>query len=283
MSDCKTYRSQIENAADAGGLSRETLAHVRTCRACADFWRQGVSLRRAVRELERVEAPADFEFRLRARIARHGGMRRENFFAGFYRIRNFAPLAAAVCFLTVSASLYFWHSRHAPMTAPTPKETNVASATTSTATGPTFVQDTPGRTVVQEAQSRAVIQGTTDASSIASTFNPVVVSPAVVRSQASGARQWRASAHRTKNATFGEDATVPTQSIASFGSAPVRSQLPLKISVGTSAEPLRVVLRDETGAARVVPMRTVSFGSQQLLARSGVQQRASASENEGVW
>jgi hypothetical protein len=51
----------------------------------------------------------------------------------------------------------------------------------------------------------------------------------------------------------------------------------------TPSEPMRMVLRDERGAGRVVPMRAVSFGAQELIARENVSRQASVAENEGVW
>ena len=50
-----------------------------------------------------------------------------------------------------------------------------------------------------------------------------------------------------------------------------------------SAEPLRVILRDERGAERVVPMRGVSFGSQDFLARGASGRPSVAAEVGGVW
>jgi hypothetical protein len=53
------------------------------------------------------------------------------------------------------------------------------------------------------------------------------------------------------------------------------------IQLGTSAGTLRVVLRDERGT--LVPMRTVSFGSQEPLSRETASRRANAKDDEGVW
>jgi hypothetical protein len=68
-----------------------------------------------------------------------------------------------------------------------------------------------------------------------------------------------------------------------LNSAPVITARTWKISVGTNAEPLRMIVRDEHGAERVVPMRTVSFGSQELIAREGARQRTAVADDEGVW
>ena len=55
------------------------------------------------------------------------------------------------------------------------------------------------------------------------------------------------------------------------------------IHLKASSEPLRVILRDERGAGRVVPMRSVSFGSQDFLARGAATRPPVAVEAGGVW
>jgi len=51
----------------------------------------------------------------------------------------------------------------------------------------------------------------------------------------------------------------------------------------TSADPLRLILRDERGAERVVPLRSVSFGSQDFLSRGAAPKQPGAVEVGGVW
>jgi hypothetical protein len=53
------------------------------------------------------------------------------------------------------------------------------------------------------------------------------------------------------------------------------------IQLGTSAGTLRVVLRDERGT--LVPMRSVSFGSQEPLSRQAASSRLTSKDEEGVW
>src|SRR5256714_4810084 len=109
MTDCKAYRSEIEESAN--GLSDAARAHASSCSACGEFQRGHDSLRRLVGGLERVEAPADFEFRLRARIAARRGTRGGRPFAGRRNLYGFGAVTAALCFLAVSASLYFWQGQ----------------------------------------------------------------------------------------------------------------------------------------------------------------------------
>jgi hypothetical protein len=44
-----------------------------------------------------------------------------------------------------------------------------------------------------------------------------------------------------------------------------------------------VILRDESGAERVVPMRSVSFGSQDFVSRGAAPKSSVVTEVGGVW
>src|SRR5829696_4267627 len=107
MSECKVYRREIGGAADGGRVSTGARAHAAACRACGDELRVRESLRVLVGGLGKVEAPADFEFRLRARMAasKAGGGR--GHFGGARWLYGFVTVAVAACFVVVSATLYF--------------------------------------------------------------------------------------------------------------------------------------------------------------------------------
>ncbi|HEX8189157.1 MAG TPA: hypothetical protein VF586_12450, partial [Pyrinomonadaceae bacterium] len=117
MSECKAYRREIDGAADGRPLSAGARDHAAVCGACRDGLRERERLRALVVGLGKVEAPADFEFRLRARMAASkidGGHGR---FSGARWLYGFAPVAVAACFVVVSATLYF---RQAARTTPAP-------------------------------------------------------------------------------------------------------------------------------------------------------------------
>jgi hypothetical protein len=58
---------------------------------------------------------------------------------------------------------------------------------------------------------------------------------------------------------------------------------PVAVPVSMSAQPLKVVLRDEHGESRVVSIKPVSFGAQNLVGQATRQTRASLASSEGVW
>jgi hypothetical protein len=258
MSDCKAYREEIEELAGVGRLSLEARAHVNACAPCHALEQERASLRSLVRELEKVEVPADFEFRLRARMASSRGGGRRNPFRPVY---GFAALAAAALFLFVSASLYVTQERL--------KKLGAGRQEVLTAEGSGDGSKPRQR---EDEVARATGANTTvDAGR--TTTAPQGVRPKMKTRAASSAHERGIALRETASQTNAKRSLT-------FA---VRSAPTLTIQLGTNAQPLRVVLKEEGGQARVVPMRSVSFGSQELIAREGPGRRASSADKEGVW
>ena len=68
--DCKSIRTKLDEADLRQELSADTLTHLRACRDCNEFYVSELKLRQLISTLPAVEAPADFDFRLRGRINR---------------------------------------------------------------------------------------------------------------------------------------------------------------------------------------------------------------------
>jgi hypothetical protein len=278
MAECKAYLQQLGEAVEGGVLSRDARAHVESCGACGEYLRERESLRRLVGGLRKVEAPADFEFRLRARMAASKSVERRGPFPGLRSLYSFAPVAAAACFLIISASLYL---RQAPQTSPVAvpggdaveRAQNAVSVQSPTPPRPTIIEETaPTSTQVSPA------------------FTHVGdVSPGTIAARApSSAVKARGVVRRVREASAGLEesrraASASNSLTADLNSAPVITGRTWRIPVGVPAEPLRVILRDSHGAEQVVSMRTVSFGSQELIAREGARRQTAAAEDEGVW
>lgn len=263
MSDCKAYRHEIVEAGDGGALSRGASAHAASCRACGEELRGREALRALVRGLNKVEAPADFEYRLRARMGAGGVGGRRTPLRGLRLIFAFAPVAAAACFLVVSTALYL----------------RQAAKTTPAEAPPAVVSAPPSRNADAVADRAATATGATgEVRELKQTGErPLVVAsaPSVHKSRPAVHRS-RAASQPAREVADGSQRSETL----SLTAARVISGSGMTIALKT---PLRVVLRDESGAGRVVPMRAVSFGSQELLARESVSRQASAAENEGVW
>ena len=101
--ECRVTRQQIDELEIGERPSERATAHLSLCAGCRDFRAERNELRQLVGSLEPVVAPADFEMRLRARIAREQTpSRQEPFFA---RLIRTPALAAAALFVMVGGTL----------------------------------------------------------------------------------------------------------------------------------------------------------------------------------
>jgi hypothetical protein len=270
MSDCKAYRHEIVEAFDDGVMSRGARAHAEACPACGDERRGRENLRALVRSLDKVEAPSDFEYRLRARMAASGAPGRRVPPRGLRLVYAFAPVAAAACFLVVSTALYL---RQAGRTSPAQAPVVAASGAARDA-GAGEAAANSAAVAVEEARRTGV--RSTESESKTMTL-PVRTS---VQRTRGASRPSREVAARFEGRAAGLQRNT---TVASVIGAQVITGRGVPFPLKTPGEPMRMILRDERGAGRVVPMRAVSFGSQELIAREGVSRRAPAAENEGVW
>jgi hypothetical protein len=266
MFECKAYQREIDEAADGGRVSTGARVHASSCRACGDELRERERLRALVGGLGKVEAPADFEFRLRARMAASKVGRGHGRYAGARWLYGFAPVAVAVCFVIVSATLYFRQTARTTMddaraVAAMPEKKVEAGR------APSIINEQRGPGDSTDAGGQVVQVNLNDVASSKSHKS--------VRVWNGRVRQPREVASRGER---NEDVAQNT-SIISVTRARVITPIPLK----TSAEPLMVILRDERGAERVVPMRSVSFGSQDFLSRGAAPRPSAVAEVGGVW
>jgi hypothetical protein len=89
--NCSSIRREIEEANLDARLTREAGEHLSKCVDCRRFRDDQQRLRGLMAELETVSAPADFDFRLRARLAREKPVN------GFRRLLlNTRPITAAL-------------------------------------------------------------------------------------------------------------------------------------------------------------------------------------------
>jgi len=283
MSDCKVFRTEIEEAAEGGALGPRAAAHVESCAACGEELRGREALRGLVRGLGRVEAPADFEYRLRARMARSkpGGGHRA--FGGLFPVSGLAWAAVAVCVLSVTAAVYLRQTSPAKQNAPSAVESaGIPQASASP-------KATQSNNVVQTATQRnEQADGRQTAAVVASKPSDLTQRASNVKRAASQPRDRELAAREPKGepaqggsvdmAVRGARIQLPFMSSANGGALRAQAQ---GIRLGTTAGTLRVALRDERGV--LVPMRSVSFGSQEPLSRQTAGVRAVTQDEEGVW
>lgn len=68
--NCKQIRRELDELMLGEAWSASATEHLRECAECREFHVQQTKLRKIVGSLGTVEAPADFDFRLRARLAK---------------------------------------------------------------------------------------------------------------------------------------------------------------------------------------------------------------------
>jgi len=248
-------------------MSTGARAHAAHCRACGEALGERERLRALVGGLGRVEAPADFEFRLRARMAAAKSDAERGRFSGARWFYGFAPVAVAACFVVVSATLYFRQASRATKT-----EAPVV-ATAAPARNP---EPAPVSSDNNEQRESALTEGAgRPAVKVSQTEVASVVTHKPVHRVSSRVTRAREAASK------GESRTGSTQNTADF--VVTGAQVLRPIQVKASAEPLRVILTDERGAERVVPMRSVSFGSQDFLSPGAATRPATNAKVGGVW
>src|SRR5712664_1917322 len=93
--ECRATRQEIDEG--GGRLSAQALRHVASCARCLAFQNESARLRELLTSLEPVTAPADFDLRLRARIAAQTEkLGPRSFFCGFARSTPAFAVAALV-------------------------------------------------------------------------------------------------------------------------------------------------------------------------------------------
>jgi len=272
--NCQKCKIEIEETdLRCESLSRAAEVHVAACADCRVFGAERLALRRLVGGLEKVSAPADFDFRMRARMVAERGNHapRAKWF-------NFSPAAlswplAACLALVISAALYFQTRR--PETPASPQAEQVSAATVASPP-PSVVE--AGRQSDQAVNNKIRPEATVATS---------IISPAPVRRRSAPQRlAVRAGGGRVSaqvEESTSASLTGATPRFAVSGAARSESAL-IPVPLGAPEGQLKVLLRDTSGGARMISVDSVSFGSRDVMGRPGATYaRASLSSNQGVW
>lgn len=285
--NCRKCKIEIEDRdLRRESLSDEAAAHVAACANCRVFGEERLALRRLVGGLEKVSAPADFDFRMRARMAAgrsEGASRAARF--------NFSPAAlswplAGCLALVVSASLYFQPQR--PESSPAPTAIEQERAATST--------PSPRIPVAEAALQSAPARGNETARgdrAPGETRQSVEAAAAVSKNSLAQRRRVEPVRLAGRAIVGSEPVRVEdSTSVGLLGSTPhfaanvaARGEGALiPVHLDAPEGQLKVLLRDTSGGARTISVDSVSFGSRDVIGRPGATYtRASLNSNQGVW
>jgi hypothetical protein len=258
--DCRNVRREIEEAASGDLLSSSANDHLKNCAQCGTFREERLKLREMLSGLGAVEAPGDFDFRLRARLAneRRGGgqpfvMRNLTF--------GFRSAAVATILLLIGSALLFVNLRTSP------NASLSADATKSSSTGIDQSPNAGQKGSATNPITAVEIAPKTDPSVVVG-FSPDKPKNVTTKPQAGFRRAEVASARAT-------DPKVRLKTL-DMGATEARVLRPGEVTavtgstvfpIGTSFQSLKVSLDDGRGSSRTISLPSVSFGSQRVLAQ----------------
>lgn len=230
---CEPVRRELEELMLSDDFSAATAGHLQTCSDCRDFQWQQTRLRQIVGSLGTVNAPADFDFRLRARLA--ADSEAPNFRFWTFTVKVLATAAVLVVFGV--GTVVVWQRSHEPL--------------------PPAVAVTPPQ--VEEPVRRE--EGNRHASSSANGREtiPVVAHDETSQSRKSNRRVASIPKRTVSSIDFSsERANVVSNTRPAVNNAPV-------FPIEASLQSVKISLDDGRGNARTVSFPTVSFGSQRVL------------------
>ena len=249
---CEPVRRELEELTLNEAFSGATAEHLRGCVECREFQRQQTRLRQIVGSLGTVNAPADFDFRLRARLA--ADSQRSTFRS--FAVKGFATAAVLVVFGVGVAVVWQRSARQeavaeAPQTLQTQPEQHVAVTPVS-----------PPQATAPQVTAPEVTPPPQPTATLAANHEPKqkVERPFVIKPK------------RTLTAIdfSSQRASVVSNTRPAYNNEPV-------FPIDASLQSLKVSLDDGRGNARTISFPTVSFGSQRVLTN------ANQFAPKGVW
>lgn len=286
--DCKAFRKEFEELETGELLGAMAQRHVDSCASCRTFQVERLSLGQLIKSLGTIDAPPDFDFRLRARLAAANSagsksLNRARFAPGLKAISVAASFA-----LLIAAAVIFKQSQPAPVNAP-PVSQNPAVAKESAVQPHLPVNNSepvnnnePLSVAAQGGQSNGIESGTAASQSGVSSQprNKVERVAQAKHTRSAVPLKTERSPVNSNDLTFGGNAPVitPARPFATRGANNAEAAASLPIS----SQPLRVLLHDRRGAMRSVSLERVIFGSQDFL-EGNARRRPLTSDLEGVW
>jgi len=230
--NCKLVRRELDELMLGEAWSAAATEHLRECAECREFHVQQTKLRQIVGSLGTVEAPADFDFRLRARLANGAGSA-PPFYWAFAR-RALAVAAMVIIFATGAVVVRNVMKQ---------MENNGEVAQQPQVQQPVKPAE-PSPVVKEEKKPEPVVAG---------------VTPATIRKI-------------RPTQTDYKKRPLSSVAISSIGATVIKGTEPAGVSaafpIDASAQSFTVSLEDGRGNAKTISVPTVSFGSQRIVQSS---------------
>lgn len=233
--DCRAMRREIDQSELGQRLSEQAEMHLASCGACARFRAERSHLRELVGSLAPVAAPADFDVRLRARIARENATRSRQPF--FFRFAMSTPGIAVAALVVMLVASVVWFSQRTPIQS---SNTTTASRGTLPAVpkNPVVAPDNGNNSATEPVVATAI-----------PTDNPKPSNPP---------RQ-----NPTKAPVFNASRTSDFNS-SQAQSIRMAQDRAGEVSLTAPVNPMVISVRDSHGVTRRIMLPPVSFGSQRM-------------------
>lgn len=264
--NCRKVLREIEEAAPGELLSSSVKDHMRNCAACEKVSREQSRLQQIVSSLGTVEAPGDFDFRLRARLAGEKPGSANAFSALSIGRLSFGLPSAAVAAMLLLVGLAFVF---VSLKSESPKAVAVAPGQTSES-APSKETTKPGATDVTAKAGQNQPTGALGSDSVSSGTGRTPVkrqSPRIEMASLGGKHGGGVLDSSSKGAPV---LTPDNQLVGTYPTA--------AFSIDTSYQSLKVSVDNGRGASRTISLPTVSFGSNQSLSQDGA-----LAANRGAW
>ena len=267
--NCRNVRREIEEAAPGDLLSSSVNDHLTNCVACKTLSRDQAKLQRIVSSLGTIEAPGDFDFRLRARLAgeKPGSVRPFSMFHLSFGLRS---AAVATMLLLVASAFVFVSLRshsNSPLAADASKTGPIEKGTGSGQ--PTDVVKTSAP------ESTANPNGNQPGVTVAGVKSPNSSdhSPGKRRN---GPRQTELASLRDKNVPGIRDSSSTQAPVLKRYDQVVETYPTSAFPIDAAYQSLKVSVDNGRGTSRTISLPSVSFGSKQSLSQNGPPLVASA-------
>src|ERR1041384_3400966 len=240
--ECRDMRRQIDQSELGQRLSEQVESHLIGCASCAAFRAERTRLRELVGSLQPVTAPADFDMRLRARIAREQDQSSTQ--PSIFRLFMSTPAIAVAGLIVMIVGGLVWMNQHSGQ----PPATNASNQPAPpNPANPSVASTQPGakENQVASAEANAETNKGRDLS---------------IQDQKLAIAQRKNS---TRNSSM---ASAPQSSDFNTSRAPIfpMSDRAGEVSLTAPVKPMVVTVYDQKGGSRKILLPAVSFGAQRL-------------------
>lgn len=237
--NCDVIRRELDEGMLGDNCSAVALSHLRECSDCQEFNQKQTRLRQIVGSLGTVGAPADFDLRLRARLANGAGTGAYHLKATYWpfarRALTFA--SAVVLFFSVFVGARYF------MRQPMGLDSKVTKAE--------LPQSKPSAALPPRTEATEVVQ------------QVVAMESGTVRPRPRDVSA--AGSIRRKKVTVAADFSSVRAPVIKGEQSIASTEAPDVFSIDASPQTLRVSLDDGHGNLRTISLPAVSFGSQRRL------------------